>query len=463
MSKTIAQRDHFTSPFSAVLRERRILISLLFSGFILLGMTLFFGLPKHAGGAESVRADLRGTPQLAIEIIGFDRLAGWGDDALGDALPVFLRSCAAMNKKRDDAPANPLEALGEAFPVESISGKIADWRPACSAAANVLNSVPYAGNERFRQGAVREFFQSYFVPVQIINRLEGDGLVQHKSEGTFTGYFEPVYPASRVRTSALSSPLYARPKDLIDLDLGAFREDLAGTRLAGRVKAGRLVPFEDRAQINDGAIAGKVDVLAWLHPDDAFFLQIQGSGVLTFPDNSVMRVGYAGQNGHPYTAIGKPLIERGEIAREDMSLDAIRAWLEQATPEAAQALREENASFVFFTTLSNLPEENLGPLGAQSVQLTAGRSLAADRRYHAMGTPAFVSIDALDRGRGDEAFARLMIIQDTGGAIRGPVRGDVFWGRGVAAKNIASPMNVKGELTVLLPRPVVERLRAQAQ
>ncbi len=447
----------------AARRQKRIRLFLLFSmGFLIIVMVLT--VPTLRQPDIPQESDLvPGEPGFGFQLVEFNNLVGWNDDDISEAIPVFLRSCEEINSKLQDRPANPLEALGDDAGSISFAGQAGDWQKVCVAGLALQDDLLNDKEPFDPDNLARAFFEKYFTPVRIYNQYEtvaGDEL--SRPEGTFTGYFEPVYKASPIKTASLDTPLYARPDDLVELDLGLFREELAGERIAGRVRDGRLYPYEDRAKINRGALDGYVRVLAWLGADDAFFLQIQGSGILQYDDGNVLRVGFAGQNGHPYTAIGKPLVARGEIPLERVSLQSIRDWLEAAPAAEAQALREENASFVFFTLLDNLSEPGLGPLGAQSVQLTPMRSLAADRRYHAMGTPVWVNLGEVQQGELKSSMRRLMIIQDTGGAIRGPVRGDVFWGRGENAKNNAGVMNAKGSMTVLLPNSVVARWRSFA-
>jgi membrane-bound lytic murein transglycosylase A len=316
---------------------------------------------------------------------------------------------------------------------------------------------------------VRLFFETYFQPVEVLNRYiaRSDGPARGRTpmiedSGVFTGYFEPVYDARRSPSGRFSAPLYARPDDLIDVELGAFRKDLAGARVSGRLEGARLVPYADRDAINKGALQGRAETLAFLDPNDLFFLQIQGSGRIVFPDGAVERIGYDGANGRPYAAIGRVLVERGDMKLEDASMQSIRAWLESAAPEDAAALREANPSYVFFRELPAPAEgaelsDSIGPLGAQGVPLTPERSLAVDRRFHAMGAPVFVDIEPVEVV-GPNPIRRLMIAQDTGGAIRGPVRGDVFWGLGDEAGARAGAMNARGRMFVLLPKSRAEAL-----
>ena len=229
------------------------------------------------------------------------------------------------------------------------------------------------------------------------------------------------------------------------VQLGEFRDDLKGRRIAGRVIDGKLKPYESREQIVAGNWPHNQEVLVWVDdPVDAFFVQIQGSGVVQLNDGNVMRIGYAGQNGHVYYAIGRELIERGELTKEEVSLQTIRAWLEK-NPAQADEIMNTNASYVFFREL-----DGEGPLGGEGVALTAGRSLAIDRSLISYGVPVWTDIEPPSASVGK--IQRLMVAQDTGGAIRGAVRGDVFWGFGERAEAIAGPMKSRGQYWILLPR-----------
>jgi membrane-bound lytic murein transglycosylase A len=279
-------------------------------------------------------------------------------------------------------------------------------------------------------------------------------------EGLFTGYYEPELRGSRRRHGPYQTPLYREPGDLIQVDLGAFREDLEGRRIAGRIVGGRLEPYHDRRSIDRGALAGRDLELVWVDdPVDAFFLQVQGSGRIVLEDGTVLRVGYDAQNGHPYTAIGRELVERGEMPLEEVSLQSIRRWLE-AHPEEAPDLMATNASYVFFRMLGGA-----GPLGSLGVPLTPGRSVAVDPRFLPLGAPVWLAgsmpalPDEVASGPSTEPtepigslpLRRLLVAQDTGGAIRGPVRGDVFWGAGERAEAVAGRMKHPGRLWLLLP------------
>ncbi|MEO1136903.1 MAG: MltA domain-containing protein, partial [Pseudomonadota bacterium] len=380
-----------------------------------------------------------GPPALGYQFVEFDDLAGWRQDDPEPALDAFVMSCDRVTAREPGAPANPLENLGLSNPSITLGGLVEDWRRPCSE-AKALTASTYS-DPAVRRGAFRSFFEFHFQPVEIFTQRPArpDGRARRADpridrEGVFTGYFEPVYAASKTQTDEFSAPLLPRPDDLVEVDLGAFREELRGERIAGRVEAGRLQPYDDRGDIESGAYNENAP-LAWLDPNDLFFLQIQGSGRLDFGDGDIMRVGYAGQNGHIYTAIGRVMVERAIMPLEEVSMQSIRDWLDAAAHHEARAMRAENASYVYFRELDEVAPE-LGPLGAQGVALTPGRSLAVDRRYHALGAPVWVDIEPV-AGAGTEPIRRLMIAQDTGGAIRGPVRGDYFWGAGAEAGGIA--------------------------
>lgn len=392
----------------------------------------------------------------------FRDLTGWDSDAAGAAIAPFLKSCDKLMRRDADAPANSQENLGPDYSGFSLAGPAGDWAAPC-AAARELDPDTYS-DETAWNSAARLFFETHFRAVKImaVSAPRKDGPArgrrpQISEEGVFTGYFEPIYEARLTPEGPYTAPLYTRPEDLIDVDLGAFKQDLAGARIAGRIEGNRLVPYADRKQINAGAVGDNAKVLAYLDPNDLFFLQIQGSGQLRMADGSTLRVGYAGANGQAYTAIGRLLVERGAMPLSEASMQTIRAWLNTASPEDARALREANASYVFFHELP-APPEGFGPPGAQGAPLSPGRSLAVDRRYHALGAPVFVDIEPV-AGADAKPIRRLMVAQDTGGAIKGPVRGDFFWGAGAEAGDRAGVMNAKGRMFVLLPVARAEALQ----
>lgn len=355
--------------------------------------------------------------RLVLERAAIDDLPGWSVDDQRRALVAFRRTCGPILKGDQ----------GRAVGPDGRFGTRADWAPSCRAAT----TLDAADSE-----ATRRFFASTFT----VWRARDD----NPDDDLFTGYYEPEMKGSRVKSAAFPVTLYKRPSDLIEIDLGAFRDSLKGERSAGRIENGRLVPYADRAAIEDGALSAKGEPLIYLaDPVDAFFLHIQGSGLVVLPDGTRTRVGYDGTNGHPYYAIGRWLIAEGEVPKEKMSLQAIRSWL-AAHPERRREVMDKNPSYVFFRALSGD-----GPIGAAGVALTPGRSLAVDRRHLPLGVPIWVDI-AYPTSAGAE-LRRLMVAQDTGGAIRGPVRGDVFWGAGKPAEDLAGPMAAKGRYWLLLP------------
>ena len=401
-----------------------------------------------------------GPPEIAVVQARFAEVPGWKTDNQAEALPPLLLSCARLEGLPSDARANAVEALGPNAGGVSLSGAVGDWLPACQAAKGMMTR--FFPDATAAANLTRAYFEEYFRPVRVtaVRRPRADGPAPQAKPalavtGKFTGYFEPTYDASPVRTERFAAPALARPADLVTVDLGAFKQELAGQRVAGRVEGGSLVPYPDRKAIEGGDLGALEKPLAWLAPDDLFFLQIQGSGRLTLPGGGQMRIGYDGQNGKPYVPVGRILIERGESDKASMSMQTIRRWLAAASAEKAAELRQQNPSYIFFRTLDNLPNAALGPLGAEGVQLTPLRSLAVDRRYYAMGSPVWIALRAPD---GQPTLRRLMIAQDTGGAIAGPIRGDVYFGSGFIAGDEAGRLNAEGEMFVLLPAPLAAQL-----
>jgi len=360
--------------------------------------------------------------QLTYEVARFEDLPGWSGAQLSQSLTTFQRSCDLFRSRT--------LAAGDQ------NGRA--WVEACNAADSAMVAA------MDMETIARNFFEAGFTPLSIRNNERATGL--------FTGYYEPELQGSLMQTVEFSTPLLMRPEDLVMVNLSDFPGDHAG-RIAGRVISGSLRPFEGRAEIEGGALE-EAHVLAWVDPVDAFFLHIQGSGRVVFDDGSVLRVGYAGQNGHPYTAIGRVLIDQGEMTLEETSMQTIRAWL-AAHPEEAVAVMRENASYVFFTVL-DVDNPNLGPRGAGGTSLTPGHSLAVDLNFHALGAPAYVATELPDGTR----FRELMVMQDTGGAIRGPVRGDIFFGFGGEAGEIAGKMRGEGEMWVLIPNVIAAQITA---
>jgi membrane-bound lytic murein transglycosylase A len=275
--------------------------------------------------------------------------------------------------------------------------------------------------------------------------LEGDG----RDDGLVTGYYEPLIQGSRRRDAVYDVPVLAVPPDMLSIELGEVYPELAHRRLRGRLVGNRVVPYWSRGEIErkpDGHWPGKV--LLWVaDPVEFFFLQTQGSGRVELPDGRHVRIGYADQNGHPYRSIGRVLIGRGELKLEEASMQGIQAWA-RAHPESLRALLDENPSYVFFREIDS--DVDKGPIGALGVPLTAERSIAVDERHIPLGVPVWLSTTRPNSGI---PLDRLVLAQDTGGAIKGGVRADFFWGFGAAAGQQAGRMKQPGRMWVLLPRP----------
>ena len=375
-------------------------------------------------------------PALALNAVGFADLAGWRNSDPRTGLDAFRRSCEAIQQKPADAP------LGGA----GYAGNAGEWRGVCEQAAALQPSSPESA---------RAFFESAFVPFRIS---------QGGEEGLFTGYYEPELRGSRIIHGPYQTPIYGVPPDLISTDEGIFRDTAAGQSLVERMMSMmmRFAPFPARAEIERYGLPGK----PLFYVDDpiaAFFLQIQGSGRVVLDDGTALRAAYAGQNGQPYTAIGAVLIERGELTSEEVSLQSIRAWL-LAHPDEAREVMDANASYVFFSE-QPIGDPTEGALGAEGVPLTPEASLAVDSSVHALGVPVWLeaSVPDADAIKPDRVFDNLLVMQDTGGAIRGSVRGDVYWGFGAEAESVAGRMKNPGRMTVLLPRELAARLLQHAE
>lgn len=318
----------------------------------------------------------------------YAELSGWTADDLAPALAAFRRSCGVLARKPAGDP------LGRG----GFAGGAGQWAEACAAAP-----ISPAG--------ARAYFEHWFQPYRVV--MDGD------SEGVFTGYFEPEYAGSLTPSARYRVPLYAP------------------------LKGAKTGP--SRAEIEAGALAGQGLEWLWLaDPIDAFFLHVQGSGRVRLDDGRVLRVGYAGNNGRDYVAIGRVLIDRGAIPRDEVSMQSIRAWL-AAHPAEAPGIMNANPRYIYFRAV-----EGEGPIGAQGVALEPGRSLAVDPEYLPYGAPLWLE----SRDPDGRPLRRLVIAQDTGGAIKGAVRGDLFWGAGPEAAAMAGRMNARGGYVILLPRTV---------
>lgn len=370
--------------------------------------------------------------KIWVTPISFQQLPGWAQDNIGEIIPALENSCAKYKKL---APERPVGSADWRI-------KVADWLPLCQELGLIGSSF----------SDVARFLEKWLQPVALQPFQAIPGL--------FTGYYEPEIQGSTLPDANHQIPLYRVPDDLIIVDLGKFREEWKNQQIIGRITDGTLQPYYTREQIAQGAIKGKGQEIIWLQDRiDGFFLEIQGSGVIRLPDNQQIRVGYAGKNGHPYRAVGAKFIQDGILTREQVSLQSIREWLSRH-PEQQQKVMNFNPSYVFFNLL---PADIKGAIGAQGVVLTAGRSMAVDPAYIPLGTLLWLDSTwpFVPKGAGESGnpvlerkLQRLMIAQDTGGAIKGPIRGDVFWGTGEAAGNIAGYMKQNGTYYLIVPKTV---------
>ncbi len=340
---------------------------------------------------------------IKLKPISFAEIEGWAGDDHAAAFATLLKSC----RKR-------------------------------SASNSVCKDVLALGDNVDRDVA-RRFFETHYIPYR----------VDEERPGLVTGYYEPELNGSRERSGSFQVPVYRRPDDLVqvkpDLLRAFYNDGLSVMRRNGE----ELVPYYTRAEIESGALSGRGLELLYLDdPVELFFMQIQGSGRVRLTDGSWVRLGYAAKNGHPYTSIGKRLAERSDRPK-DLTMEGLKSWL-RADPARGRALMQENKSYVFFRELPEA-EAGAGPIGAQGVALTPGRSLAVDAAYHRLGVPVFVAAPDL-KGEDGKPFRRLMIAQDVGSAIRGPERGDIFFGTGEAAGAIAGGAAHPARFFILLPK-----------
>jgi membrane-bound lytic murein transglycosylase A len=337
----------------------------------------------------------------------FSDLPGWQEDDLRQAWPAFMASCRALRAR-------------------------AEWTSACAA----------AGLVDARDGnAIRQYFEARFVP-NLVRSEDG------ADKGLITGYYEPMLRGARRRGGAYQTPLYKVPDDLLTIDLASVYPALKNMRLRGRLAGNKVVPYSTRAEIERSNVPGKE--LVWVDDAvEAFFLEVQGSGRVQLDGTGeTVRIAYADQNGHPYKAIGRWLVDQGELTREQATAQGIKAWI-AAHPERRQELFDVNPSYVFFKE-ERLPDPGVGPKGALGVPLTPTRSVAIDPHFLPLGAPLFLSTT---EAGSDVPMRRLVMAQDTGGAIRGAVRADFFFGFGGTAPDNAGRMKQQGTIWVLMPKP----------
>lgn len=363
-----------------------------------------FPAPPPTGQVGKIpAADQEAFPMLKPADWG--QIPSWGKDTLVEAWPAWVLSCRALAEK-------PL------------------WKQVCDQAAKVNGKS---------EAAIREYFHGNFSPYEVIDPKTG-------GEGLVTGYYEPIIRGDRKKTERSRYPIYGLPPDLISVDLSSLYPELKFMRLRGRLVGNKLKPYYTREEIGNNESGFRGTPIAWADdPVDLFFLQIQGSGRVEFPGGEHIRIGYADQNGHPFRSVAKMLIEQGELQQSCASMQAVRKW-GRDNPSKLAALLNRNPSYVFFR---ELPDGLSGPLGALGVPLTGGRSVAVDPRHIPLGAPLFL---ATSWPLSDKPLNRLMVAQDTGGAIRGAVRADFYWGCGDTAGHLAGRMKQKGRAWVLMPR-----------
>ena len=354
--------------------------------------------------------------QVRYQPVTFADLPGFADDNLAETLPALIRSCGRW------ARMDPTDSVGPG----GIGGFVTDWQAVCDA----LPGDPVVDAD------LRSWLTTYFTPFAVSG--------PDKNTGTFTGYYEASLNGSFERTDRYNVPIYARPDSLITVDLGRFDQDLRGQRIIGRVEDQGLSPFYTRAEIDaQGALDTDAQVLIWADdPVDVHILHIQGSGRVNLPDGSQVRIGYAENNGHRFTGIGGVLLRAGVLGPGQGSMPGVRTWLKN-NPEAAADYMNRNQRYIFFRLI-----EGEGPIGAAGVPLTPLRSLAIDRDVMPMNAPIWLDVDDPD----GVPLERLMVSQDIGAAIKGFVRGDIFWGSGEAAFQKAGRMNKQGVYYLLLPK-----------
>ena len=361
--------------------------------------------PVSAPEPAIVKAPEPSPPVRSYESQDWPALPDWNNDNLAEALPAFLLSCNALKTA-------------------------ADWASACAAATQVRKADPMAA---------RQFFESTFVPWLVHNADGG-------TEGLVTGYYEPLLHGSRIFGRGYRYPVYGVPPDLLVIDLAESNPDLKGIRLRGRMQDRKVVPYYTRAEIERGLAPLHGREILWVDdPVELFFLHVQGSGRVRLPGGETVRIGFAEHNGHPYKSIGKILVERGDLAADKASMQGIKQWAAKNTNRIA-ALLQLNPAYVFFR---ELPDSPLGPIGAQGVPLTPGRSIAVDVMTTPLGAPVFLSTTSPLSSR---PLNRLVVAQDAGTAIKGAVRADFFWGFGDEAGQSAGRMRQSGRMWVLYPR-----------
>jgi len=357
-----------------------------------------------------------------LTALPFAQIEGWADDDHAAALAAFQKSCTEILTS------------GHGFGRDvRLGGKRADWLEVCENA--------------FQAKSARQFFEEEFAALKVTDPV--------RPEGLFTGYYEPEAEGSRTPSNGFDVPIYKKPDDLVSFDQATEKHI---NLKYGRKVQGKPAGYFTRREIEEGALHGRGLEIVWLKSwADAFFIHVQGSGRIRFADGTTMRLAYGAKTGQPYTGIGGLLVKRGVLTKDNMSMQALRKWMKDH-PDSARELMWENKSFVFFREVK-VDDPALGAPGAQKVSLTPLRSLAIDRSLWMFGTPVWLDANVPSGPSGEmQAFRHLMVAQDTGTAIKGYVRGDVYWGWGDRAALVAGHMKSPGSMIVLLPKKLAARL-----
>ncbi len=355
---------------------------------------------------------------LSFGALDFPALPDWAATDVSAARRAMVRSCASIQRRPASAPLSN---------IATYSGRVSDWADVCRLASDAAQDD-------------RRYWETNFQAWSIS--------VPTGAPGRLTGYYEPIMAARRVRDGVYSEPIQGRPADLLEIDMGAFDPALRARGFVGRVEGNKIVPYPPRAQIN----ADSAPVLAWGEPAEVLSLQVQGSGRLQFDDGTQIRAAFAAHNGQRFGSNAQELIRRGHLSATGASLDALKNWFKTASPQESREVLNANPRTVFFK-LQPITDPNAGPTGGQSIALEPNGSLAVDTAYHAYGVPIFVAADAPRVALTvDKTLRRLLIAQDTGGAIKGPLRGDLFWGTGPEAGLRAGRINHDTRFWVLLPK-----------
>ena len=383
-----------------------------------------------AAANTPINPKLRALPMSAVSYVPvtFAEIPGWEADDHLAAFDAFMRSCRRI------VPQSP--SSRRVLPADLLAD-------ICGVAATLSQAT-------VSRSAAKAFFEAHFTPHRVAHA---------DAAGMVTGYYEPVVKGSRKRGRGFTAPILRRPADLVNVvqetERGAKADGLTHVR---RASDGQLVPYPTRKEIEEGALAGMgLELLYLSDPVDVFFMQVQGSGRVELDDGTTVRVTYDGKNGHPYTSVGRHLIETGQFTTEQVSLQSLERWL-RSEPERGRAAMQVNESYVFFRELAEA--EAQGPLGAMSIPLSEGRSLAVDTTYHALGLPVWVSSPKLTHVTPPGGFGRLMVAHDVGSAIRGPERGDIYFGSGDAAGRLAGITKHAANFIVLLPNAAADDLEA---